>query len=204
MTLINQPSNSDNDDDFNPLPITPTIAHFPAPIQEHLLDTHYTGVSKGSAMNVRIPQQMEREMDLLLAHLDKMGGLEWIKTRSDLIRMGMYLLIKQMVHYLEDPPPELIALVTMEDIEAKAVTQNMLEQKLERSVKMRSQQMASMLQDPSTIGQAEVVMRDFVGEFLSIPDAFWRRRYAKAVLDDGVLSKAARRFGMIGELEAVS
>ena len=191
------------DPDYNPVPLPSVIDQFPPTIREHLLDTHYTGVSKGSAMNVRIPQQMEREMDLLLAHLDKMGGLEWIKTRSDLIRMAVYLLMKQFTHYLEDPPPELVALVTMEDIESKAVTQNTLEQKLERSITMRSKQLASMMQDPATLGQAEVVLRDLVDEALGLPDPFWRRRYAKALLDDAVLSRAAKRFGLMERLEEV-
>lgn len=188
---------------YNPTLAPSAVDQFPPAIRTHLLDAHYTGVAKGNAMNIRIPQQMEREMDLLIAALDKLGGLEWVQTRSDLVRLAIYLLMKQFTHYLDDPPPELVALVTMEDIEAKAVTQNMLEQKLERSVSMRSKQLASMMQDPATMGQAEVVMRDFVDEFMSLPDAFWRRRYAKAVLDDGVLGKAARRFGMTGELEAV-
>lgn len=173
----------------------PALQRLPPEVRTTLFDPHYMGAAVGQATSVRFPRQLEETMDKVIGCLQREGGIQWINSRSDLIRAALYVYLALMDAALEDPPPELRALLASERIQAQAKMMLHLEELMVKSITMRSKQVADMLRDPEDEQEVRLVLLDLMNEVSKL-GPYWSRRWLKEIKKDRGLVYAYEALGV--------
>ena len=174
----------------------PTIFDdLPSEVRQSMFDPHFAGSHKGSPIPVRLTQDMERGMDILLQHIQQKGGIDWLETRSDLMRLGVYVIMALLNGVLPDPPPELGAILTMDRIQSKAKMMAMMSEKLMSAITIRSKQVADMMRDPDADGEVKHLLEDLVSEVDQLR-GYWQARWMREITKDPTLRLAMEKYGV--------
>ena len=174
----------------------PTIFDdLPAEVRNSMFDPHFAGAHKGSPIPVRLTQDMERAMDILLQHVQQKGGIDWLETRADLMRLGVYVIMALLNGVLPDPPPELGAILTMDRIQAKAKMMSMMGEKLSSAMVIRSKQVADMMRDPDADAEVALLLQDLVNEVDQLR-GYWQAKWIREGTKDPTLRLAMEKYNI--------
>ena len=171
------------------------LDRLPSPIRDAIFDPHFSGSHSGSPISIRLTRDMERGLDVLSQRMNNMGGVDWLDTRSDFIRLGCWLVLALFNSCLENPPPELQAILTMDRLESNAKMMSLMREKMRKAIEIRSKQIGDMMRDPDADEEVRLLLTDLVREVNSLA-GYWRTLWVKEVENDRMLAVALVKYNI--------
>lgn len=130
-------------------------------------------------------------MDRVIGAVQREGGVSWINSRADLVRAALYVYLALMEAALQEPPPELRALLASERIQAEAKMMSHMEEQMVKAIELRSKQVALMLRDPDDHAEVRILLEGLVSELRNL-GPYWQRRWLKEIRRDRALNLAVQ------------
>ena len=125
----------------------PVLDSLPEEIRENVFNPAFVTESKSRVISVRLPDSSDRAMDIVIQQLRNEGGIPWIKTQSDIIRIGIKVILEIFNRILPNPNPELDTLLKTERMHSSALATQILMDTMEKVILSAGLEIQGMLRD---------------------------------------------------------
>lgn len=177
------------------------LAELPLDVRARLADNHFGGPKDKHTISCRTDDKMLEALDQFLLDIKFRGGISWLKSQSDVIRAGLWLLLDVYGYYYTDQlDQKLRSIITSERLRGSMETRDRIRQNLETTINRMSAQCSALSHDVHGDVELEALLDGFVREMAEF-DGYWRTKYVEAALNDRHVSAALKRFELDKELE---
>lgn len=175
------------------------VDKLPEDVRALVFDSHFNVGEKGNAIPIRMTSTMQQAMSVMLQRLEQQGGVPWLQTYSDMVRMGTFFLLALLKGCLESPPDTLSVILATEKSYGMAQTRKVLTEKMFLTLELTGEQVQDLLKDPLAEGEIEKILLELLETINSIKSTYWRLRWKRQAIENPQIYKAVVKMGLMDQ-----